>query len=173
MTPLPLAPLPAVRPNPPRGSAKPEMEGFVDESAILALLAKPAVPRSRGHLPDLALSASDDDFAGWPEPLVQSPFRAIAETEPAAVAAVRRPSPPRCVEPGIGTAHRGNHRWWLAGIAGAVTSLLLACLLLTVARQTQVPFPSGIFESRPTTRSLPDTRPAEGDEGSVVARLTR
>jgi hypothetical protein len=165
MTPLPLQPFPSTRADEPHTPRRREEESFVDDEAILALLRAPA-PSTRCHPAphDLILSSSDDDFAGWAMPAIESPFRAMAEMSaaPATPQPTRFPTAP---EPGISAAHRGQHRGWLAGIAGTITAFLLASLLLTLSRS-----------SAPSTETAPlpaSATPASlSDDGSHVAGLT-
>jgi hypothetical protein len=48
-------------------------------------------------------------------------------------AIVRRAVPPLITESGIGTSHHGTHRWWLAGLAGVLSTMLFTLLLLTLS----------------------------------------
>ena len=48
-------------------------------------------------------------------------------------AIVRRAVPPLITESDIGTSHHGTHRWWLAGLAGVLSTMLFTLLLLTLS----------------------------------------
>jgi len=131
-----LAPLPTIRDdegNMPRSS---DMDGFVDESVIHSIMAGPTHHRSHALRDDLALSADDDDFAGW-HFNAPSPFRTMAEPPAPApkMPAPRRAVAPAYLESGIGAPHTGAHRWWVAGLGGIITTLLLSYLLITLAHR--------------------------------------
>lgn len=114
-----------------------EHEGFVDEAAVMALLRGPQSVRSHPHPEDLILSVDDMDFAGW-QVSASTPFRG-GEFPPQVIdATVRRASPPQIDEPGIGTPHRGSHRWWLAGLAGAFSTMLFSVLLLSLTSRASM-----------------------------------
>ena len=57
-------------------------------------------------------------------------------------AIVRRAVPPLITEADIGTPHHGTHRWWLAGLAGVLSTMLFTLLLLTLSSRPAPP-PSG------------------------------
>jgi hypothetical protein len=101
-------------------------DGFVDESVILALLSGPVVSRRRPDPGHLVLAADELDFAGWR----LSPGLPRHTTE---AAPVRRPAPPVLEEPGLGEPHHGAHRWWLAGLAGVLSTLVVSLLLISLA----------------------------------------
>ena len=97
----------------------------MDESVVLSLLKGPVSHRSQACAADLALAADDMDFAGW---CLSSTLPSRATEAPA-----RRPTPPALEESGIGPPHTGSHRWWLAGVAGAFSTLLASLLLFTLS----------------------------------------
>ena len=137
MNPLPLRPLPSLRFDEKSRAQLMEMEhdGFVDEAAVTALMASPRQPRNSGFPEDLALAADDLDFAGWR--LGPAPRSRGAEVPPQVIdAIVRRASPPP--EPGLGLPHHSGHRWWLAGLAGVLTTLLFSLLLLSLSTRSEV-----------------------------------
>jgi hypothetical protein len=137
MNPLRLSLLPSIRANDESGSLQMEREGFVDEAVVLALINGPRHPRSTACPEDLALAADDLDFAGWQLPA--TPRARTTEIPPQVISAiVRRATPPTLEEPGIGTPHQGTHRWWLAGLAGAFSTMLFSLLLLTLALRPAV-----------------------------------
>lgn len=109
-----------------------EPEDFVDDQVVLSLVAGTQVPRPTIPRSDLALSSDDTDFAGWsiptPHPRRQ-PAVPVDEFNPQ----LRRPALPVLEEPGIGEPHRGSHRWWIAGLAGALSTMLFSLLLLTLS----------------------------------------
>ena len=121
-----------------------EREGFVDEQAVLALLAGPIPSRSAPDPRDLVLSVDDMDFAGWrlspalPARSIESaPLVAKTKSKAKPKVVDRRPAPPVLDEPGLGTPHRGSHRWWLAGLAGALSTMLFSLLLLSLSTRGQ------------------------------------
>lgn len=129
MTTLPLSPLPCMRDDAAERGKMPLEDGFVDDSVVLALAAG-AGRRSLEDRVSWILRADDTDFAGWGcVPTVLTPKAAPD---------VRRAAAPELAELGIGEPHHGRHRWWLAGIAGAVTALLASALLLTLAARQKV-----------------------------------
>jgi hypothetical protein len=115
-----------------------ERDGFVDEQAVLELLAGPIPSRSVADSRDLILSVDDMDFAGWrlsptlPARSIE-PVSVVSKTKPID----RRPAPPVLDEPGLGAPHRGSHRWWLAGLAGALSTMLFSLLLLSLSNRGQ------------------------------------
>lgn len=137
MNPLRLSLLPSIRSNEESGSLQMEREGFVDEAVVLALINGPRHQRSTGCREDLALAADDLDFAGWQLPA--TPRARAAEIPPQVInAIIRRATPPTLQEPGIGMPHQGTHRWWLAGLAGAFSTMLFSLLLLTLSSRPAV-----------------------------------
>ncbi|MEO8615547.1 MAG: hypothetical protein ABI600_10425 [Luteolibacter sp.] len=138
MTPLRVNPLPTLRAIDEPDALVIEREGFVDEAAISALMSGPLFPSRQAPYPeDLALAAGDLDFAGWK--LSPPPHPRLLET-PFHVQPRRRPAPPVIEEPGLGLPHSGSHRWWLAGLAGLLSTLIFSLLLLNLAvrRGTQL-----------------------------------
>ncbi len=134
MHPLHLSPLPSPRNEDEFLALQIERGGFVDEDVITALVTGPQSTRSTPYPDDLILSVDDMDFAGWQlSPVGHSRG---AEVPPQVInAIIRRATPPVIDEPGIGTPHTGNHRWWLAGLAGVLSTLLFSLLLLTLAQR--------------------------------------
>jgi len=126
---LPLGPLPAFRGECPHEFQALPMEDFVDHDVIASLIALPHAPRIHPAPADLILSADDNDFAGW-SIRAASPFRIIAEKQELAAS---RSLPEIIAEPGLLEPHRGNHRWWIAAVAGAASSLILSLLLLNLS----------------------------------------
>ena len=129
---LNLSPLPRLSSERGPGLAEVEKDGFVDEAVILALIAGPVIPRRLADARDLALVPEAMDFAGWRLSAALPAPSAIATTAPSE-AFTRRPAPPTLEELGIGKPHRGSHRWWLAGLAGAISTLLFSVLLFSLS----------------------------------------
>ncbi len=128
-----------------------EREGFVDEAVVSALVSGPQSSRSLPYPDDLILSVDDMDFAGWQ--LAASPPVRSAEVPPHVIDAIlRRAAPPVVTEPGLGVPHLGSHRWWLAGLAGALSTMLFSVLLLSLASRS-----TGHFETMlpPSTLTRP------------------
>jgi hypothetical protein len=135
MNPIQLSPLPSNRAIEDSGALQMEREGFVDEAVVLALVNGPRHLRSTAYPADLALAADDLDFAGWQLPS-EAPVRA-PEIPPQVISAiVRRATPPTLEEFGIGVPHRGSHRWWLAGLAGVLSTMLFSLLLMTLSSRS-------------------------------------
>ncbi len=107
-----------------------EREGFVDEKAVSAMVSRPFHTRYVPCPEDLVLSLDDMDFAGWhtPSPVT---FKRAAEVPPQVIEAiVRRSAPPLSRVSIPNTLPPGNVRWWLAGLAGALTTLLASVLFV-------------------------------------------
>ncbi|MDP3849959.1 MAG: hypothetical protein Q8Q59_05600 [Luteolibacter sp.] len=130
MTRLNLTPLPCERFHGESTPPSHDRDGFVDDAVVRALITGPVQPRPQGFCKDLALLADDIDFAGWRLP--------GERPAPSDEGNPRRAAPPAMEEPGIGDAHRGSHRWWLAGMAGAMSTLVISALLFSLtARDTR------------------------------------
>lgn len=155
MSKLHLSPLPSPRNVEESESLQFEREGFVDEQVVAEMVCGPRSMRSMPCPEDLILSVDDMDFAGWQlSPLGNS---RSAEVPPQVIdAIVRRATPPAIEEPGIGAPHLGSHRWWLAGLAGVLSTMLFSVLLLTLAhRPGMVVAPHSLSQSK----SVPVTTP--------------
>lgn len=140
MNSLRLSPLPSTRPSDESGSLTTEREGFVDEAVVTALISDTHSGRSMAYPEDLALAADDLDFAGWQLPATRAARPRPAEIPPHVInAIVRRAAPPLIAESGIGTPHHGAHRWWLAGLAGVLSTMLFTLLLLTLSSRPGAP----------------------------------
>lgn len=136
---LNLSPLPCLRAAEVSSMSEAERDGFVDDSVVLALVAGPAMTRPPADPKDLALAADDLDFAGWRLPSAL-PAQAPAATPLPMQAAARRAAPPEIEEPVLGAPHCGNHRWWLAGLAEALSTLLFSALLFSLSsREGPIP----------------------------------
>jgi hypothetical protein len=148
MTPLPLAPLPTTRNEEESASWQNGQVGFVDDAVVARLLSPARSPRVESCPEDLVLAADDLDFAGWQlAPSTNaSPFRGTEDITDVPPLSFRRATPPAISEPGIGAPHHGNHRWWMAGLAGAFCTLLFTLLLL-------------ILSSRPDSKPATVPRP--------------
>lgn len=149
MTPLHLSPFPSLHPNEASSSMIPERDGFVDEAVVRALVSGPISHRQIPISAELALAADDLDFAGWCLP----PNPSSAQNKPQKISPPR-PTPPAQNESGLGEPHTGNHRWWLAGLAGAFTTLLFSLLLLTLSAR---PLPASVdhLSVKPLTKPQP------------------
>lgn len=99
----------------------------MDDAVVLAVIRGSVSPRPAADSADLVLAADDMDFAGWR----LSPALPARATE---APPVRRAAAPELEEePGLGEPHRGSHRWWLAGLAGAFSTMLFSVLLVSLA----------------------------------------
>ena len=81
---------------------------------------------------DLILGVDDIDYAGWQLSPARS-FRSCEVPPQVIDAIVRRATPPSVEEPGIGIPHLGSHRWWLAGLAGVLSTMLFSILLISLS----------------------------------------
>lgn len=154
MDPLRLKPLPSIRSHDESDTLLMEREGFVDEAVVLAILNGPINHRNVAYPEDLALAADDLDFAGWQLP-PSLPFRTLADVPtPVVVATIRRATPPVIEEPGLGSPHHGDHRWWLAGLAGLFSAMLFSLLLFTLSSR-----PGTAFETIPRPGILTGAKP--------------
>lgn len=138
MTPLPLSQMPSPRVADTDAAALRCPDGFVDDHVVLAIAAGPVLQRETAVPGDLALAADECDFAGWnlaPPPQPEKRTR-ISQPIHQPVAADRRAEPPALAEPGIGPPHHGDHRWWVAGLAGAFSTALFTTLLLTLSSRS-------------------------------------
>ncbi len=170
MTPLRVNPLPTLRAIDETPALVIERDGFIDEAALSALMFEPLYPARQAPYPeDLALAVDDLDFAGWK--LSESPQPRLLGATLNAQKPLRRPAPPVIEEPGLDLPHSGNHRWWLAGIAGLLSTLIFSLLLLNLATrpgtQLQVLF-------APRAPAVPPPVPAmKTNSSEMSAELTR
>ncbi len=144
---LPLTTLPSERSEASKGYQRVQNEGFIDESLVLAVIAKGPYERTYVKAEDMVLSSSVDDYAGWALP-VASPFRDLARLEVSAPQGesvpLRQPAAPslegvrRISEEGLEEPHQGSHRWWLLGVSGAMTCMILSLTLLSLAQRTEI-----------------------------------
>ncbi|MES2660981.1 MAG: hypothetical protein V4689_20315 [Verrucomicrobiota bacterium] len=162
MNSLELSPLPSIRTDDDSPSLQMEREGFVDEAVVAALVSGPRSSRSMAYPEDLVLAVDDMDFAGW-QITPATPFRG-AEMPPQVIDAImRRATPPVVNEPGIGNPHFGSHRWWLAGLAGVLSTMLFSVLLLTLSSR-----PGSHFETLVSPKSLINAKPAPLQKAEAV-----
>lgn len=163
-----LAILPSLRLDNDSCSATADLEGFVDDEVVMALLTGPLPQRSAPRPEDLILSADDMDFAGW----CLSPKLPARSTLPAEapLPVDRRAAEPVLDEPGLGIPHSGNHRWWIAGLAGALSTLLISLLLISLSNRDQFDH-EGFSIIRPPAKVAPS--PAKGEKPAVDPQLTR
>lgn len=124
MNTLNLQPVPA---DLPRGlPSNPLMDGFVDEAVVSRMVELRHSDSSYTHTPPRAIWPSDNDYAGWRAPAAIAPRQPVSRvTPPPSQARVNAP------QPDTATADQGDHRWWLASLAGFITSLVLAAALLS------------------------------------------
>lgn len=131
MQPLRVSQLPFVRMESNPHSVTNEQDGFVDEAVIHAMVHQPTHRRSLGRSSDMVLSAEDLDFAGWnfPTMAVERPSTTVLHSEP-----VKEEAPfsaplkfsHHLAEP----MPEGKSYWWIAGIAGIITAIVLSLILL-------------------------------------------
>jgi hypothetical protein len=164
MQPHKLSPLPSVIPAEDKPAAIRGECGFVDEAVVRALMAGPAfTPVLENERAKAAAKGTALDFAGWslPTPAVVT---VIPEN-------ARRPGPPVLSEPGLGEPHRGPHRWWLAGMAGATCSLLFTVLLIHLT--THVSRESENFITIRANKSAPAGTQTDDTARKAILELTR
>jgi len=130
---LKLSPLPSVRSHDDSAALFMEREGFVDEAAVSAMVSQPFHTRCVPCPEDLVLSLDDMDFAGW-QTSSQVPFKRAAEVPPQVISAiVRRSAPPLGRVAMLPAPAPSTARWWLAGLAGALTTLLVSVIFVGVS----------------------------------------
>lgn len=161
MNPLRLSPLPTICAETESESRRFEREGFVDE-AVVAAMAQPVKSGAR-TMPcpqDLVLAADDLDFAGW-QVAAAAPWL-VRDRTPVVAFPSRRPAPPLLREPGPGRPHSAAHRWWLAGLAGVLSTLLFSLLLLTLATRpdsdSETLLPQQAKSASPATPAVSPTK---------------
>lgn len=160
MTCLDLSPLPSPRNEADSHWRGAERCGFVDDEVVLALVTGRVEARDLRHA-GLVLAADDLDFAGWD--LAARPSDASpVEGELTVAGTKRRAMPPVLHESGLGEPYRGDHRWWLAGLAGVACTLLFLLLLLTLASRQALP-------DRYPPVSISPVAPVSGEASSPVA----
>jgi hypothetical protein len=161
MQPLRVSQLPFVRPEGESKSSVMEREGFVDEDVVKVMVARPQGSRHVGQQSDLVLSAEDLDFAGWSFPTTAATREPQALTVPrifdelAKEAASPKPLNFARARP---TEPETNHRWWLAGLAGVVTtvgfSLILIKLIAPLSFSVPQVKPEKLTESVPAKAAV-------------------
>jgi hypothetical protein len=156
MQPLKLSPLPCALPAEDNPAVMRGECGFVDEAVVRALMAGPVFsPRVENERLGVVAKANALDFAGW---CLTTP--AVVEVIPASP---RRPSPPVLSDRAPGEPYRGPHPGWLAGMAGATCSLLVAGLWLQLT-------PQASRQSEPITRIRPTTVTSAATANDGTAR---
>ena len=164
MQPLKLSPLPSAMPVEETPSAIRGECGFVDEAVVRALMAGPVfTPVLQNERAKAAAKGTALDFAGW-----SLPTPAVAAVIPENT---RRPSPPVLAESGLDEPHRGPHRWWLAGMAGATCSLLFTVLLIHLT--THVSRESENFITLRAKNTAPAGTHADDTARKAILELTR
>lgn len=141
---IPLSPFHCEKSEEATGYRRFRNESFVDEAVVLSVIAKGTYDRGYARSEEMVLSSSVEDFAGWALP-VASPFRGIADTpvtfftHPARLPATPSPEGLRKFsEPGLSEPHRGNHRWWLFGVSGAIACGILSLPFLSLAHRSNI-----------------------------------
>lgn len=157
---LKLTVLPSNRADSDMDSSVMEREGFVDDAVVLALVAGPVQPRVLADQRDLILPADDMDFAGW-SLSTALPLRSIQGPTPFSERLDRQPALPTLEEPGLGSPHQGNHRWWLAGLAGALSTLLFSLLLLSLSNRGHLEIQGISIIPKPAAQPAPVVPPAK------------
>lgn len=138
MNPVNLNPLPSRRTQEDSNALKMEREGFVDEAVVLALVNSPRHTRSNPYPADLALAADDLDFAGW-QVTSAGPARR-PEVPPQVISAIiRRASPPALEESKSSGHPDSSHHWWMAGLVGIVSAVLLSVLCIALFSRAHHP----------------------------------
>ena len=134
----------------------------MDDEVVPALVAGKREDRALTDSKDLAL-AVDEDFAGWY--LEMSRFSHPRQVAQSSVE-IRRAAAPE-LEPGLGEPHQGAHRWWIAGFAGALCTLLFSALLFSLSNQA-----GGDPEGISIIRVPAKTSPSAASEGKETPELT-
>ena len=176
MKPLELTLMPCPRSGDGENSAERNSHSFVDDEVVMALVNGPVSRRAQGSRDDLALVADECDFAGWNLGGVVPPVTRAASSTPqekADDACRRRATPPSWDEPGIGEPHRGEHRWWVAGLVGALSTILFSAVLFSLSTRA-VPLSEELIFIRPADRPTPqpaaaEVRPKEGPALTGIA----
>ena len=134
MIPMQLSPLPIFRSPDAAANGRTESLDFVDDAEILRLITGPVSERAPALASHECLTAEDVDFAGWHTPgATPSPFTPAPQPPVSA-----RPTPPTLTEPGLDLPHTGGHRWWIGGLAGALSTFILAALILTQSHRADL-----------------------------------
>ncbi|MEO7101100.1 MAG: hypothetical protein ABI162_17215 [Luteolibacter sp.] len=178
MDPLRLSPLPVLRAEDETGSLHMERHGFVDEDVVAALVLGPnALSRQSAYPEDLALAPDDLDFAGWsltppPEPrLIVTPPNVVVHPS-SGDERPRRPAPPVMEEEaGLDSPHSGSHRWWLAGLAGVLSTMLFSLLLLNLSSRPGTRFEAFFVPRAPDISAPVSTTKVNSPQ--VAAELTK
>lgn len=129
---LKLSPLPSHRPEDSSGSLLLEREGFVDEAVVRSMVSGTYFSRATAYPEDLALTADDSDFAGWQVTQTKAPR--AAEVPPQVIDAIVRRAAPRATAETGTRSHSSKRRWWLAGLACALSTIGFSMLLLPLSR---------------------------------------
>jgi hypothetical protein len=126
--------------------------GFVDDAVIARLLSQAGASRVGTSPEDLVLAADDMDFAGWRLAPGPSVFRGTEDNVEVPPLSFRRATPPAIHQAGIDVPQGAIHRWWLAGLAGVLATLIITLLLLILSSR-----PEPGSDSIPTTPAVSTT----------------
>lgn len=163
-----LSPLPSQRSETDCGSPFDGQDSFVDDEVVLALVTGSAISRSAANPNDLALAADDMDFAGWSLSSALPDRSVRAEYAPD-----RRAAPPELEEPGIGEPHKGSHRWWLAGLAGALSTMIFTLVLIAISnRRPPDVNVITVIRPQPSVPALPNTRSSDSKLSAEITGMT-
>lgn len=137
MTPLSLAPLPTTRADENSTPWQNGQVGFVDDAVVARLITPARTPRLESCPEDLALAADDLDFAGWQLDSVsnstESAFCGTEDLIEVPPLLFGRATPPAIRQASIDAGYDSNHRWWIAGLAGVLATLVVTLLLLILS----------------------------------------
>jgi hypothetical protein len=148
MVPLGLSPLPVTGPE--GETPKPASAGwqdFVSQEAVYEVVAGGSISRLPVLMSDLALSSSDDDFAGNARqnlseaaparfvPVIEWPEVVASTTDATSVRVISRAKPPELHEWDSPTMRRSGigHRWWIPALAGVAATMMFATVLFTMS----------------------------------------
>lgn len=151
MSPLTLTPIPSLRSSEQSHPRRIEEDGFVDESAVRAMMLIQSAPfRRQSSSNDLALASDDLDFAGWHAPrqtpvsgppppvlLAKSAAPQLAKTKPLAFV----PSPVTRISRRKSPSPKKS-RSWIPTIAGILTLALSFILIAILVAERDFTFQS-------------------------------
>ncbi len=125
--------LPFVRPEIESDLALMDREGFVDEEVVKIFAATPNTSRTTAQLSDLVLSAEDLDFAGWNFPVSSisrhPEITPVHQRDDEFSKDLVSPQPLNFSR-ARPTAPEPTNHWWLAGLAGVITTVGFSFILV-------------------------------------------